>query len=118
MEGVCLIDVMEGGSLADVMREFPYVYKKILFEMEVQKKILHHKIIIISISLKNCNFSQISPKQTIIGTNFIEQNRQMFLIYKDFKHWEHIVVLFTQVSVLGFFLFRQIFTIYLYKSFS
>lgn len=52
MEGVCLIDVMEGGSLADVMREFPYVYKKILFEMEVQKKILHHKIIIISISLK------------------------------------------------------------------
>ena len=47
MEGVCLIDVMEGGSLADVMREFPYVYKKILFEMEVQKKILHHKIIII-----------------------------------------------------------------------
>ena len=67
---------------------------------------------------KNCNFSKTSPKQTIIGTNFIEQNRQMFLIYKDFKHWEHIVVLFTQVSVLGFFLFRQVFTIYLYKSFS
>jgi hypothetical protein len=63
MEGVCLIDVMEGGSLADVMREFPYVYKKILFEMEVQKKILHHKIIIISISLKNCNFSKTSQKQ-------------------------------------------------------
>ena len=59
---------MEGGSLADVMREFPYVYKKIL----------HHKIIIISISLKNCNFSQTSLKQTIIETNFIEQNRQMF----------------------------------------
>jgi hypothetical protein len=33
---------MEGGSLADVMREFPYVYKKIL----------HRKIIIISIT--NC----------------------------------------------------------------